>query len=1126
MRISGLASGMDIDSIVEKMLQTDRDKITNVQKKKTFSIWKQEAYTTINRTLAQFIQDSRTKLDLTVTGSSVLKTNAIDSFKWVKQAALSNESVASVSAKTFATEGSYDLDVEKLASKVTVASQNKIGAAPIAAKATTGNSSAIRWTTAPAYAAGSTGTAGVKQIQWTSKLAGAYGNNVEIELVDPGAADKALSVQVIPDYDMSNERVIIQVSLGTDAGGAVTTTVNELISAVSLDETASRYVSAQAGASVSGTAAAAPAAAVPLSGGADRNNIVITYKNNGTGLALGVNDLGTVGSNRELEVQLETDAAGNVVSTVQDVLDTVRQYVNGSIVDLSGANIDAASQGMLEGVLQGDTGQGGVNAGFLAGTSTDLSAAGGTELTRGAITTNITVTVDIAGVPTPTPVELNWYMKQAGATGYTLRIAGQETDGSAQGLKLTVDEQNKEIIVRLATNQAGTILTTAQDIISRVRSDAEASALVHVELGDDSDSRLYANERIETAEGSDLQMSGGAPTSADVNFGGTDYAAASDQVGAVNELTWTALTSGTAGNSVSVEIAASPAGGALTSGVTVDPVTGQTVITITLATDTSGNITTTQADLIAYVAADADLKDLVHIDGSDSAALVTPTAAAVSLTGGADGSNSGLDSLRNQFWLSTGDVIRFTIAKASDPSVSYEFIYRGTDLDDKTIEDVVNDINTQSKSLGLGIQAIYDEDFNRFYLQTKETGYDNGFTITDDSTTGGINHMNFIAGTRTEAGKQVADNRLGLLVENGETKRGENAVFTFMGTKIEDHGANTVTVNEMEITLKGVGSTTITVSADTDSIVEKITEFVEQYNIMVTAINAVVTEKRISPSQYEKYDPLSDEEKEEMTEEEIENWETSGKSGILRSDALLERALANARVAMGSIVQNLPGSYSTLSSLGITTAAYVTGSRGAELTIDESKLRSAIQAEPESVIQLFFKTQPQVEDLPDVNTIMALSDTERATQLTSLGLDPDMGEAAYRAYVNQYNAKKRTLIYNESGLYYRLSDQLVASIKEITRTAGTGTANDEAILRGIDRSIMSEYVSLYQSTNLMRKEQEQYDTRITSLTELLQKRETRYYNQFTYMETMLADLNEQFTSLQGALEQLQSISNQ
>jgi flagellar hook-associated protein 2 len=1130
MRISGLASGMDIDSIVERMLQPDRDKITAVKKKKDFSIWKQEAYNTINRTLAQFLQDTRVKLDLTVAGSSVMKSNAIDSFKWVKQAALSNDSVASVSAKTFATEGSYDLEVERLASKVTVASQNKIGAAPVAAKAVTGNSGAIEWTSVPVNASLSTGT-GTNEIQWTSKLAGAYGGNVRIELVDPGAANSKLDIQVNTEYKnppgTPDETITVRVSLATDAGGAATTTANQLIAAIGLDEVASQYVSAQAAGSGAGVVAAAGSTA--LAGGADRQNVQIVYAAAAMpGDALGITD-DLNPTLRTLTVRLADDG----FSTVQDVIDIVNRYVNGTEADCDTGDYlttsDPASLGMLRGTLLGASGQGGVNAGFLlTEPPTDLSAsaAGGSGLARGVITTGFTV--DVSG--SPENVNLNWYMKQVGGTGYTLRIVGQETLGSAQGLKLSVDDQAKEIVVRLATNPSGVVVSTTQDIISKVRADAEISALVHVELADDTDSRIYAGYAITEAGGFSIVTNTGTntlPAPFTANLAGADYNAATARLGAVNELTWTSLAGGTAGNGVSIGLLAAAANQFLTvNPPTLDPVTGKTQITIDLATDGSGNVITTQAELIALIEADPDLAGLIHIEGTNSAALVESTAPAtpIILADGADGASRALGSLKAQFGLLTGDVVRFTIAKASDPSVSHEFIYRGTDLDDKTIEDIVSDINAQSRSLGLGIQAIYDESFNRFYLQTRETGYDIGFTITDNSTTGGINHMNFIAGTRTEAGKQVSDNRLGLLVNSGETKRGENAVFIFEGTRIEDHGTNSVTVNEIDITLKGVGSTTITVSADVDSIVDKVTEFVEQYNIMVTAINALVTEKRISPSKYEKYDPLSAEEKEEMTEDEIKNWETSGKSGILRSDPILERALTNARVAMSAMVQNLPGSYNTLSSVGITTAAYMTGSRGAELTIDEGKLRSAILAEPEGVVQLLFKTAPRVEDLPTVDSVMALSASERAAQLTSLGLDPEMGESAYRAYVTQYNARKRELIYNESGLYYRMSDQLVTSIKEIVRTAGTGAANDEAMLRGIDRSIMSEYVSLYGSVNLLHKEQEQYDNRVTSLTELLLKRETRYYNQFTHMETMLADLNEQFTSLQGALEQMQGLT--
>ncbi len=63
MRISGLASGMDIDEIVQEMMQCRKKKVDVVDQNKQALEWKQEAYQTVNRLVANFILESKKALD-------------------------------------------------------------------------------------------------------------------------------------------------------------------------------------------------------------------------------------------------------------------------------------------------------------------------------------------------------------------------------------------------------------------------------------------------------------------------------------------------------------------------------------------------------------------------------------------------------------------------------------------------------------------------------------------------------------------------------------------------------------------------------------------------------------------------------------------------------------------------------------------------------------------------------------------------------------------------------------------------------------------------------------------------------------------------------------------------------
>ncbi|RKJ42305.1 hypothetical protein D7X33_35830, partial [Butyricicoccus sp. 1XD8-22] len=79
-----------------------------------------------------------------------------------------------------------------------------------------------------------------------------------------------------------------------------------------------------------------------------------------------------------------------------------------------------------------------------------------------------------------------------------------------------------------------------------------------------------------------------------------------------------------------------------------------------------------------------------------------------------------------------------------------------------------------------------------------------------------------------------------------------------------------------------VSAVTLTSSTDVDNMVDKIKKFVETYNGLVTTING-----KLKESYDRNYPPLTDEQKEDMSEDEIEKWEAKAKTGLLRNDSIL-----------------------------------------------------------------------------------------------------------------------------------------------------------------------------------------------------------------------------------------------
>lgn len=240
--------------------------------------------------------------------------------------------------------------------------------------------------------------------------------------------------------------------------------------------------------------------------------------------------------------------------------------------------------------------------------------------------------------------------------------------------------------------------------------------------------------------------------------------------------------------------------------------------------------------------------------------------------------------------------------------------------DGDTIAAVVAKINEQQAATG--IRATYDSSQNKFYLFTSGSGADAKIELQDSS--------GFLAST---------------LNLDLTTVQGSDAAIKFNGGQELNFSSNRFTFNNINFNLLKAGQTVdINVSPNIDSAVEKIKDFVEKYNAAVGYISEKLGEKR-----YRDFAPLSDEQKQEMKEKEIELWEEKAKSGLLRSESTLFNLYSAIRNQTSATVADA-GKYSSLSAVGITTAGWQDQGK---LYLDEDKLRTALSQDPEGVMKLF-----------------------------------------------------------------------------------------------------------------------------------------------------------------------------
>lgn len=136
----------------------------------------------------------------------------------------------------------------------------------------------------------------------------------------------------------------------------------------------------------------------------------------------------------------------------------------------------------------------------------------------------------------------------------------------------------------------------------------------------------------------------------------------------------------------------------------------------------------------------------------------------------------------------------------------------------------------------------------------------------------------------------------------------------------------------------------ITSSVNSDSIVDAVKSMVEEYNAIIELAN-----KEVSTKPDRDYAPLTSEQKKEMSEDDIKLWEEKAKQGLLFGDSDLRGLTSDLRfVASGAFGEKLRN-------IGITTSSSY--SDNGKLSLDEAKLRAALESDPDAVEKAFTDSQ-------------------------------------------------------------------------------------------------------------------------------------------------------------------------
>ncbi|MDL5024239.1 flagellar hook-associated protein 2 [Bacillus velezensis] len=363
-----------------------------------------------------------------------------------------------------------------------------------------------------------------------------------------------------------------------------------------------------------------------------------------------------------------------------------------------------------------------------------------------------------------------------------------------------------------------------------------------------------------------------------------------------------------------------------------------------------------------------------------------------------------------------------------------------------TIDDVISKLN----SSGLGVTALKEKISNG-------TDYVDTIAFTSNKTGEG-----FTLAAGDDATKSFLKDQLGFAVDDATNEltanaEGKNAKFTFNGLEMTKT-SNNFTINGIKYTLNSVtdSNKTVTINSttDTDGIFDNIKDFVDKYNTLIKSANEKVTE-----SKYRDYKPLTDEQREAMTDKQIEQWEAKAKSGLLRSDSTLQNGLAEMRLDLYSTV-TIDGKKYQLADFGIETSSYEDQGKFGKLVIkDEAKLKQKITENPSLVAKLF--NADSTSTITDSSTGKTIKNPE------------------------------------EQGIARRLKDTLNKMQTKISKQAGT-------------ESSVSSSFAIGKSLN-------EIETNISNMKTKLDDIESRYYKKFSALDTALEKLNSQSSYLTSML---------
>lgn len=321
------------------------------------------------------------------------------------------------------------------------------------------------------------------------------------------------------------------------------------------------------------------------------------------------------------------------------------------------------------------------------------------------------------------------------------------------------------------------------------------------------------------------------------------------------------------------------------------------------------------------------------------------------------------------------------------------FTVNGAKIDNITADTTVDGLLTAiNNNKDAGVTATYLGSENKFVLSSNEKGEGRKITLGADpkDTT---DAANLIFGGVSQDG---TDGEMSILY-NGVKTTITSSSNTFSIDGLDIRATNTFDTGSAT----AEGGVSFTASADTEKVTETVKKFIEAYNAMIDEVRTQATTKPDS-----NYKPLTDDQKNEMNETSIKNWEDKAKEGILYNSSAL-KDLDNATQGIFSSMMMNGVSYDDLEKIGISFSDDYTA--GGKIVFDEEKFKTAMDSDPEKVSDLFTGTHGIV------NTIDSTLSTYATRYASKNG-------NSYGVLIEEAGSEKLSLTLTNNSIYKELKD--------------------------------------------------------------------------------------------------------